>query len=355
MDVFQRRIRVALAAASLGFFGALHELRAQAPRGAADAEVGDAKVHVDFGVAIWDEKQRPALDALAPGATWAFGADERTTLAVSEGAFRLGDVVIDEGNFGFSARRTADQGWAFWIDDGTDALVPAAKPGIDPKAAVAKKLAIAFAEANGARALVLEYGPYVLRAPIVPVEVKESEIEFGGERANARWYSVARADALRQGTWTRAGTTQSFFVNDVDASFDVEMKLTSSGALLRFSNRARERLFRKSAELERRSAAAAKAAESAPPPPPPKEGEEASEPENFDAQRAALQEEMKTVAGAPAPFEVAVNLAPVNTPTTRVGAELVSRGPQIFIVVDGGDRAGEAAFDETKLLPAKRR
>jgi len=33
----------------------------------------------------------------------------------------------------------------------------------------------------------------------------------------------------------------------------------------------------------------------------------------------------------------------------------VSRGPQIFIVVDGRDRAGEAAFDETKLLPAKGR
>ncbi len=355
MEVFQRRIRVVLAAASLGCFGALHELRAQAQRGAADAEIGDAKVHVDFGVASWDEKQRAPLEALEPGATWAFGADERSTLAVSEGAFRLGDVVIDEGTFGFAARRTADQGWAFWIDDGTDVLVPAAKSGIDPKAAVAKKLAIAFAEANGARSLELRYGPYVLRAPVVPVEVKESEVELGGERANARWYSVARADALRQGTWTRAGTTQPFYVNDVDASFDVEMKLTSSGALLRFSNRARERLVRKSAELERRSAAAAKAAESAPPPPPPKEGEEAPEPEDFDAQRAALQKEMKTVAGAPAPFEVAVNLAPVNTPTTRVGAELVSRGPQIFIVVDGRDRAGEAAFDETKLLPAKGR
>jgi hypothetical protein len=356
MEVLQRRIRVAFVAASLGFAGALHELRAQAPRGAADAEIGEAKVHVDFGVATWDEKQRAPLEALAPGATWAFGAGERTTLVVSEGAIRLGDLVIDEGTFGFAARRTADKGWAFWVDDGGDALVPAAKAGLDPKAAVAKRLALAFAEANGARSLELRYGPYVLRAPVVPVEVKESEVELGGERANARWYSVAKADAPRQGTWSRAGTTQPFYVNDVDASFDVEMKLTSSGAVLRFSNKARERLMRKSADLERRAAAAAKAAESATPPPPsppPKEGEESPEPENFDAQRAALQEEMKAVAGAPAPFEVAVTLAPVNTPTARVGAELMSRGPQIVLVVDGGDRAGEAAFDETKLLPAK--
>jgi hypothetical protein len=355
MEVLQRRIRVVLAAASLGFVGVLHELRAQAPRGAADAEIGDAKVHVDFGVATWDEKQRGALEALEPGVTWAFGADERTTLVVSEGAFRLGDLVIDEGTFGFAARRTADKGWAFWVDDGSDALVPAAKSGLEPKAAVAKKLALAFAEANGARSLELKYGPYVLRAPVVPVEVKESEIELGGERANARWYSVAKADALRKGTWTRTGTTQPFYVNDVDASFDVELKLTSSGAVLRFSNKARERLMRKSAELERRAAAAAKAAETAPPPPPPKAGEEAPEPEDFDAQRAALQEEMKAVVGTPAPFEVAVTLAPVNTPTARVGAELMSRGPQLVLVVDGGDRAGEAAFDETKLLPAKGR
>jgi hypothetical protein len=355
MEVLQRRVRVAFVAASLGFVGALHELRAQAPRGAADAGIGDAKVHVDFGVATWDEKQRAPLEALAPGATWAFGAGERTTLVVSEGAIRLGDLVIDEGTLGFAARRTADKGWAFWVDDGGDALVPAAKPGLDPKAAVAKKLALAFAEANGARSLELRYGPYVLRAPVVPVEVKESEVELGGERANARWYSVAKADALRQGTWSRAGTTQPFYVNDVDASFDVEMKLTSSGAVLRFSNKARERLMRKSAELERRAAAAAKAAETATPPPPPKAGEEAPEPEDFDAQRAALQEEMKAVAGAPVPFEVAVNLAPVNTPTARVGAELMSRGPQIVLVVDAGDRAGEAAFDETKLLPAKGR
>lgn len=351
MTVFQRRIRVVLAATFIAFVGAHHELRAQAPRGAADAEVGDAKVHVDFGVATWDEKQRAPLEALAPGATWEFGADERTTLVVSEGAIRLGDLVVDAGTFGFAARRTADKSWAFWVDDGTDALVPAAKAGVDPKAAVVKKLALAFTEANGARALELKYGPYVLRAPVVPVEVKESEVELGGERASARWYSVAKADALRPGTWSRAGTTQSFYVNDVDASFDVEMKLTSSGAQLRFSNRARERLMRKSAELERRAAAAAKAAESAPPPA--KEGEESPEGEDFEAQRAALQEEMKTVAGAPAPFEVAVTLAPVNTPTARVGAELMSRGPQLVVVVDGGDRAGEAAFDETKLLPAK--
>src|SRR5262249_3535391 len=173
--------------------------------------------------------------ALEPGATWAFGAGERTTLAVSDGAIRIGDVVVDEGTYGFAARRTADKGWAYWIDDGTESTVPAAKPGPDPKAAVAKKLAIAFPEAAGARSLEVRFGPWLLRAPVVPVAVKESEVELGGERANARWYSVAKADAPRLGTWMRAGASQPFTVNDVDASFDVEMKLTSAGATLRFS------------------------------------------------------------------------------------------------------------------------
>src|SRR5262249_14936379 len=74
MPVATHRTRVA--AAPLALLAVARAACAQARRGAADAEVGEAKVHVDFGVANWDEKQRAALDALEPGATWAFGAGE---------------------------------------------------------------------------------------------------------------------------------------------------------------------------------------------------------------------------------------------------------------------------------------
>src|SRR6185295_5019431 len=83
-----------------------------------------------------------------------------------------------------------------------------------------------------------------------------------------------------------------------------------------------------------------------------KESKESTDATEIEARKATLVDDLKELGAAPAPFEVAVKLTPVNTPTASIGAELVQRGPQLFVVVEAGDRTGEATLDEVKLLPA---
>jgi DUF2911 family protein len=326
-------------------------LQAQAPRECAETSFGAIKVSVEHGCPPWSERRLAQMEQQVPvGGLWRMGADDHTTILVSGGAVRLGDLVVDDGGFGLNARRTAAKEWSFVLYDGGEATAEPEDETWETPASFTERqdpaperLAITIADEKGVKLLQVRFGPMVLSAPIVPIEAKDGELALGGETASTRWFTAAAANAPRSGAWVRAGATHSFFVGEVNCAFDVDLKLDSSGAAVRIRNRARAKVADRIAALEARVARAKKDAKS---------GDE-REVAFLQEQLAKLAEELKEVGPAPEPFEVAVPLAAAKSPSGKFGAELVKKGGKLELVVQANDREGSVAVDEAKLLPAK--
>jgi hypothetical protein len=330
-------------------------LQAQAPRESAEVAFGPIKVCVEHGCPPWNEARRAQMERQLPvGGLWRIGADDHTTILVSGGAIRLGDLVVDDGGFGLNARRATETDWTFVVYDGGEATASPEDNTWETPATFTERqdpaperLAITIADEKGTKLLTVRFGPMVLSAPIVPVESRDAELTLGGETANTRWFSAAAANAPRPGAWVRVGTTRSFFVGEVNCALDVDMKLDASGAAVRFRNRARARVADKIAELGAEVARLKKGAA----------GEGGARAEravkSLEAQLAKLTEELKDVGSAPEPLELAVPLAAAKSPSGKFGAELVRHGDKLELVVQANDRAGTVAVDEAKLLPPK--
>ncbi len=331
-------------------------LRAQAPRGNAEAEIGGASVSIEYGAPPWSEQRRAQIDQMLPvGAVWRLGADTRTTLVVAGGAVAIGDVVVEPGGYGLNLRRIAEKEWAFVVYDGSDTNVALEDSEWDVPASFADKkdasperLVVSIADAADRKSLVVRFGPIELSAPMAAVETKETDVTIGGEQAAARWFSRAAADAPKPGSWSRVGSVGSFYVRDVDCGMDVELRLNGPSATVRFVNRERAKVADRLARVERDLAQAKRAATG--------QGPGArrfqSQVESLEASKAALTEELDGLAANPPPFEMAVPLGPTDKPNDRVAAELATRNGRLFVVVSAGDRAGQTAVDEARLLPA---
>jgi hypothetical protein len=327
-------------------------LQAQAPRESADVAFGATKVSVEHGCPPWNEQRRTQMERQVPiGGLWRMGADDHTTILVSGGAVRLGDLVVDEGGFGLNARRTGEREWSFLLYDGGEATASPEDATSETPAAFTERqdpaperLAIEFIDEKGAKLLQVRFGPMVLSAPIVPIEAREAELELGGEKPSVRWFTATAAGAPRNGAWVRAGTTTSLFVGDVNCGLDVDLKLDAGGAAVRFRNRARAKIADRIAALEAQVARLKQD---------PKGGGHERETKWLQEQLTKLADDLKEVGPAPQPFEVAVPLAAAKSPSGKFGAELVRKGGKLELIVKANDKEGSVAVDEAKLLPAK--
>jgi hypothetical protein len=345
------RSAAAAVVAALAAILAPGALLAQAPRESVESQVGGAKLSLEYGCPPWNEQRRRQIDSMLPvGGLWRLGADDRTTLVIADGAIRLGDVVVEAGGYGLNVRRNTEKEWSFVLFDGGESTAADEDNTWETPAAFEEKkdkapeqLALSFGdEKEKGKTLAVRFGPLALHAPIVPVEVKEAELALGGSKVPARWYSVKSADAPRAGTWARTGTTASFMVGDVDGAFDVDLKLEDKRALVRFSNRGRARVTNRIAQVDARIAALKGA------------GSKAAAAERIaalEAQKTQLAEDLKDLGAAPAPVEVAVPLTAAGSTDARIGAELVKRAAHLFVIVHAGGAVGEAAVEETQLLP----
>ena len=344
------RPAAAAAVAALAAVLAPGALLAQAPRESAECQVGGAKLSLEYGCPPWNEQRRRQIDSMLPvGGLWRLGADDRTTLVIADGAIRLGDVVVEAGGYGLNVRRNTEKEWTFVLFDGGESTAadedntwetPAAFEEKKDKAP--ERLELAFGDEKGGKSLAVRFGPLALRAPIVPVEVKEAELALGGGKVPARWYTVKSADAPRAGAWARTGTTASFMVGDVDGAFDVDLKIEDKQALVRFSNRGRARVVSRIAQVDARLAALKGAGSKA---------AAAERIRGLEEQKTQLAEELKDLGAAPAPVEVAVPLTSAGSADAKIGAELLKRGPRLFVIVHAGGAVGEAAVEEAQLLP----
>lgn len=322
-------------------------LQAQAPRESAEATFGTIKVSVEHGCPPWNEHRLEQMKRQVPiGGLWRMGADDHTTMLVSGGAIRLGDLVVEEGGLGLNARRTGERDWSFVLYDGGEATASPEDEMTETPATfnerqdpAPERLSIAFVDDKGSKLLQVRFGPMVLTAPVVPISVHESELELGGEKPSTRWFSAAAANAPKSGAWVRAGATQSFYVGDVNCGFDVDLKIDASGAAVRFRNRARakvaDRIAALDAQLDRLK----------------KSGGGERELAYVNEQKAKLADELKELGPTPEPFELAVPLAAAKTPSGKFGAELVKKGGKLELVVKANDKEGSVAVDESKLLP----
>jgi len=334
------------------------EARAQAPRETAEATIGAATIRIEYGSPPWNEERREQIDSALPvGAVWRLGADRRTTLVVGGGPVLIGGALLEPGGYGLNIRRTAEKEWSFVVFDGADTSVQLEDPAWEAPARVEEKagaaperLVVGFADAGGQRELFVRWGPLQIAAPVAPVAMSESEIEIGGEQASSRWFACAAADAPGSGAWTLAGIVSSFYVGDVDCGIDVDLRLDGGAATVRFTNRERAKVADRLSRVEAALAALERSAAGAAP------GSAARRfaprRRTLDEAKTRLSEELEGLAANPAPFEVAVPLAPAKTPSGRVAATLVRRGGSLAVVVEAGDRGGEAAVDEARLLPA---
>jgi hypothetical protein len=325
-------------------------LQAQAPRASAEVSFGAIKVSVEYGCPAWNERRLAQMEQQVPiGGLWRMGADDHTTILVSGGAVRLGDLVIDDGGFGLNARRTGEREWSFLLYDGGEATASPEDETSETPATFTERqdpaperLAITIGDEKGAKVLQVRFGPLVLSAPIVPLAVRDVEIKLGAETVDARWFTAAAANPPRNGAWVRAGATRSFFVGDVNAALDIDLKIDASGATVRFRNRARSKIADRIASLEAQVARLEKE---------PQGGGHDREIALFQEQLGKLAKELKELGPAPAPLEVVVPLAAAKTPSGKFGAELVQRGGKLEVVVMANDRGGSIAVDEAKLLP----
>ena len=169
-------------------------LLAQAPREFAEVSFGAIKVSIEHGCPPWSEQRLAQMKQQVPvGALWRMGADDHTTILVSGGAIRLGDLVIDDGGFGLNARRTGEREWSFVTYDGGEATTESQDNTWETPATFTERqdpaperLAFTIADEKSAKTLSVRFGPMVLSAPIVPVEARDAELAIGGETANTR-------------------------------------------------------------------------------------------------------------------------------------------------------------------------
>ena len=343
-------VRSFLAVSSLIVLSA--PLQAQAPRESAEGKVGGATLKIEYGSPPWNEQRRAQVDrALPVGALWRLGADTRTTMLVDGGTVAIGDAVIEPGGYGLNLRRTGDKTWGFVIFDGSDTTAALEDAQWETPAKLEEKeegiperLDVALDGSDERRVLRVRWGPLELTAPVTPIDVKEADLELGGEQATGRWFSHRAGDAPRPAAWTRAGTIGSFFVGDVDCAMEVDVKFDGSKTKVRFSNREREKVAGRLARVERDLENATKQAAGG-----------ARFQQNVKAlqqAKGALDEELKGLAAAPAPVEIDVTLHPAKDGAGKVGAELVRRDGKLLVVVTTFDQTGESAVDEKKILPA---
>ena len=327
-------------------------LEAQAPRESTETAFGAIKVSVEHGCPPWSDRRLAQMEQQVPiGGLWRMGADDHTTILVSGGAVRLGDLVVDDGGFGLNARRTGEREWAFTLYDGGEATAEPENQTWETPATFTERqdpaperLAIQIVDEKGAKLLQVRFGPMVLSAPIVPLEAREASIELGGETANVRWFFAAAANPPRNGAWVRAGATSSFFIGEVNCALDVDLKIEAGGAAVRIRNRARARIADRIAALDAQVARLKKD---------PKGGNHEREISWLEGQLTELAGSLKELGPAPEPLEIAVPLAAAKSPTGKFGTEFVRRNGKLELVVVANDREGSIAVDEAKLLPPK--
>jgi hypothetical protein len=344
--------------ASFALLLAASGANAQAPRETAEAKLGAAKIKIEYGSPGWSEERRAQIDRLPAGAAWRLGADTRTTLVVEGGPVLIGDTLIETGGYGLNLRRAGEKEWEFVVYDGSEANVQMEDPEwVAPAAfaeqddAVAQSLLVALVDAGGRRQIEVRWGPYAASAAVAPVTTTESGLELGGEQASARWFARAATHPLQPGAWTRVGAVGSFFVGDVDCAMEVDLKVEAAYSVVRFTNRERAKVAGRLARLERELSWVEKRAAAGGP----IASRLAARRKALEDAKASLSAELAELAANPQPLEVTVPLAAAKQPRGRIGASLLRRGGRLLVQVETGDRAGEAAVDESKLLPSSAR
>jgi hypothetical protein len=224
-------------------------LAQQNPRNAASREVGGAKLTLDYGQPSWSDDRLQQLEAQIPvGRGWRLGADFATNLTVEGAPVRIGGKILGEGEYGLNAFRKEALAWdfvAYDLQSPFDVWFRLPRPHTMLTATFTKNeevrtlLELTFDQQKDALILCFAFGPIRLRAPVQPVQVKTTQVSFGGHPATWQAFEVPveRGDLQE---WTLAAQVVRQ-IEDEERTLRLYLQADGDVVVARFRDLERER------------------------------------------------------------------------------------------------------------------